>query len=291
MIHSMTGFGRAACDLQNHQLSIEVKSLNSKQLDVNCKIPYDFRNKEIEIRNITGSMLIRGKIDITMSFEQNTALANADINNDLLKEYYNKLAHVSDELALEKSDRLMLAALKMPDVITNNKLNLDDLAWNSIKEKLVLAVGQCIEFRLQEGEALKNDLNERINNIIELLNSVQKHETARIETIRKRIKDNMDEYLDKSNMDENRFEQEMIYYIEKIDISEEKIRLSNHCSYFLETMNEKEPVGKKLNFISQEIGREINTLGSKANDFDIQRIVVQMKDELEKIKEQVLNVL
>ena len=291
MLYSMTGFGKAICNFDILKISIEVKTLNSKQLDVNCKIPFDFREKEYQIRNKLSSELLRGKIDCIFVQEQNNAEGLSQINIPLFESYFRKIIELANNNTLEISDRLMLAALKMPDVISNPKIELNEKNWGILEKGLNEAIEQCKAFRLQEGAMLENDLKTRANKILELLKNIHIFELERIKNIRSRINENLNEFLEKKNIDENRFEQEMIYYIEKIDISEEKTRLENHCRYFLETINDTTEAGKKLNFISQEMGREINTLGSKANNADIQRIVVEMKDELEKIKEQVLNIV
>lgn len=291
MLYSMTGFGKAVCEFGNLKLNIEIKSLNSKQLDLNCKIPFDFREKEFVIRNKISNKLFRGKIDCIFVLEQASSEGSSEINLDLFETYYKKFLQIAIDHDIDSSDRLMLSALKMPDVITTNKVELNDENWSAIEKNLEKAIEQCVEFRKQEGQSLEKDLIERTNNIMDLLKQIPDIEEERISNIRDRIYDNLNEFMDKKKIDENRFEQEMIYYLEKIDISEEKIRLENHCTYFLQTIEKENEVGKKLNFISQEMGREINTLGSKANNAKLQRIVVQMKDELEKIKEQVLNVV
>ncbi len=291
MLYSMTGFGKALCDLGNLKLSIEIKSLNSKQLDLNCKIPFDLRDKEFAIRGIISSKLQRGKIDCLFVLEQDSSEGLANINQDLFESYFEKIAKIAGDKDIALSDRLMLAALKMPDVISNSKIKLNDEIWHQIENKLNDALNQCISFRKQEGESIERDLKIRVHNILQLLKEIPQFENQRMKTIKDRINENIKELVDKKNVDKNRFEQEMIYYLEKLDISEEKTRLENHCTYFTQTIDNEDNVGKKLNFISQEIGREINTLGSKANQANIQKIVVQMKDELEKIKEQVLNVL
>jgi len=291
MVCSMTGFGKAICDLGNLKLSIEIKSLNSKQLDVSCKVPFDLREKEYAIRNKITSGLKRGKIDCMFVLEQDSSEGSAQINHTLFEFYYKKLLEIAQSHNLEISDRLMLASLKMPDVISNIRIELNDKTWGNIEKKLEEAIDQCIAFRQQEGKILEKDMITRAENILELLKKIPQHEQDRINNIRERINGNLNGFNDKKDIDENRFEQEMIYYLEKMDISEEKARLENHCNYFLKTIKEETVIGKKLNFISQEMGREINTLGSKANNAEIQRIVVQMKDELEKIKEQVLNAL
>jgi uncharacterized protein (TIGR00255 family) len=291
MIYSMTGYGKAVCDFANLKLSIEIKSLNSKQLDLNCKVPFDLRQKEYEIRSKLATSLIRGKIDCLFLLEMDTADGQANINQHLFDVFFEQIKALSKKHNLEVTDRLFLAALKMPDVIASPKIEINDTTWPLIEHSLDSAIDQCLEFRKQEGICIEKDLTLRATNILNLLVQVLPYENQRIKVIRERIKENMNEWIDKKNVDENRFEQEMIYYLEKLDISEEKSRLKNHCGYFIETLQEPGGMGKKLNFISQEMGREINTLGSKASDTDIQKIVVQMKDELEKIKEQVLNVV
>ncbi len=287
----MTGYGRAECLLPDKKLTIEVKSLNSKQMDTNTRLPAFYKEKELEIRQIISAALNRGKVECSLYYELTNGAGSGTINETVVKSYYEQLYRISGELGLEASLELLNTVMRMPDTIRTEKPELADEEWNAVKTGLQQAVQQVNGFRIQEGESLDKDLRERVKAISEKLSQVELHEADRIRRIRDRIGNNLSAHLKKEDLDENRFEQEVIFYLERLDISEEKVRLANHCSYFLETMDDKGPAGKKLGFISQEMGREINTLGSKANHTEIQRLVVEMKDELERIKEQILNVL
>ncbi len=291
MIKSMTGYGKAEALLPDKKLTIEVRALNSKQLDTNTRIPSLYKEKELEIRKLIASTLERGKVECSFFYELSTETSSGTINEVVVKAYYEQLSKISEGLGLKASQELLSIAMRMPDTIRNDRAELEEEEWNSVKESLGQALGHVNDFRVQEGESLDKDLRERIVSIRARLVDIEKLEGDRIARIRERIGNNLEEFLGKEGKDENRFEQELIFYMEKLDISEEKVRLANHLSYFLETMENEGPVGKKLGFISQELGREINTLGSKANHVDIQRLVVEMKDELERIKEQILNVL
>lgn len=291
MIRSMTGYGKAECLLPDKKLTIEVKSLNSKQLDTNTRLPALYKEKELEIRQLIAAELERGKVDCSFYYELNNDSGSGIINEPVVKSYYEQLYKISGELGLKASLELLNMVMRMPDTIRSEKPDLEEEEWRTVKSGLQQALQQVNGFRYQEGKALDSDLQDRVNTISEKLVNVQQYEEDRINQIRERIGNNLASFLKKDEVDENRFEQELIYYIEKLDISEEKVRLSNHCKYFLETLEESGSAGKKLGFISQEMGREINTLGSKANHAEIQRLVVEMKDELERIKEQILNVL
>jgi len=291
MLKSMTGFGKATKSSNNKTLVIEIKSLNSKLLDLNIKSAILYREKESEIKNIISKKLVRGKIDLQITVEYIGDEIATTINQNIVKNYYKQLSDIAKDLNISISESSLQAIIRMPDVITTPNITLNKEDINLLYSTLDEALNKIDEFRIQEGKITETDLTNNILNIEKLLSKVEEPEKQRIEKIKNRIKNNLDELIDKSKIDENRFEQELIFYIEKLDISEEKVRLANHCKYFLETMNTKESQGKKLGFISQEIGREINTLGSKANDTTIQKIVIQMKDNLEKIKEQILNIL
>ena len=291
MIRSMTGFGKAECLLPDKKLTIEVRSLNSKQLDTTTRLPSLYREKELEIRQIIAGVLERGKIECSFYYELTEDAVAGIINEPVVKNYYEQLYRISGELGLETSLELLSTVMRLPDTIRSEKTELADEEWQVVREGLQQALRQVNGFRHQEGEALDKDLRKRVGSIMEKLARVEQYESDRIERIRERIGNNLADFLTNAEPDENRFEQELIYYLEKIDISEEKVRLSNHCDYFLKNMDSDEKVGRKLGFISQEMGREINTLGSKANHAEIQRLVVEMKDELERIKEQILNVL
>jgi len=291
MIRSMTGYGKAECLLSDKKLTIEIKSLNSKQMDTNTRLPSLYKEKELEIRQMISSELERGKVECSFYYELSEDAASGTINEAVVKSYYEQLYRLSGELGLNASLELFSTVMRMPDTIRTKKPELEEKEWKSVKDALKQALQHVNGFRVQEGKAADADLRQRIESISDKLGRIEQYEEERIGQIRERIGNNLLAYLKKDDIDENRFEQELIFYIEKLDISEEKVRLSNHCKYFLETMEDPGPAGKKLGFISQEIGREINTLGSKANHAEIQRLVVEMKDELERIKEQILNVL
>ena len=287
----MTGYGKAECLLPGKKLAIELKSLNSKQLDANIRVPAFYREKELEIRQLIAADLERGKVECSIYYELTGKEGSAVINEPVVKEYYEHLYRISGELGLDPSLELLGMVMRMPDAIRTEKPELDEEEWLEVKQGLQQAMEELIHFRSNEGRAMEKDLTERVRVISRKLNEVEKYEKDRIAQIRGRIENNLATLLSREEIDQNRFEQELIFYLEKLDISEEKVRLANHCDYFLETMKEERAVGKKLGFISQEMGREINTLGSKANHAEIQRLVVEMKDELERIKEQILNVL
>ena len=291
MIISMTGYGKAVCELQHKKISIEVKSLNSKQLDLNTRLPNIYREKELEIRTSINNKLFRGKVDVSFYIESAISDKQAQINTPVIESYYQQLLPLAQKFNQEERTDFLRIILPLPDSIKVEQADLDETEWISIKKSLDNAMNQLIEFRTQEGAVLEADFRKRIKTIGDLLIDVTPFEKDRIEKLRTRLRENLEDLIGKSKIDENRLEQEFIFYIEKLDVTEEKVRLGNHLKYFIETMTTEDQPGKKLGFIAQEIGREVNTLGSKANDANIQRIVIQMKDELEKIKEQILNVL
>jgi len=291
MIRSMTGYGKAECLLPDKKLTIEIRSLNSKQMDSNTRLPSLYKEKELEIRQVLTAGLERGKVECSFHYELSANAASGTINEEVVKNYYEQLYKIAGELGLPTSMELLSTVMRLPDTLRTEKADLAEEEWLLVKEALLNALEQVREFRNQEGQSMDKDLRGRVQAISEKLELLSSFEDSRMENIRERIGNNLAEFLKKDAVDENRFEQELIYYLEKLDISEEKVRLANHCKYFLETMEDEAPAGKKLGFISQEMGREINTLGSKANHTDIQKLVVEMKDELERIKEQVLNVL
>ena len=290
MVHSMTGYGKAVVELPHKKLTIEIRSLNSKQFDLFTRIPMIYREKEIGLRNDLSKKLERGKIDLSFTVEHISKDVSASIDHTLLKQYHQEIKALAQEMYLEEPKDWFQTLLRMPDVMKQDIEELDDEEWALIEKTIEKAVSELIGFRVQEGEMLKNLLVEKIANIRQLLQDVEPYESERIEKVKSRIYDGL-ATLENKEYDTNRFEQEMIYYIEKLDVNEEKSRLTHHLDYFIETLNDQKSQGKKLGFIAQEMGREINTLGSKSNHSDIQRIVVQMKDELEQIKEQILNVL
>ncbi len=291
MIKSMTGFGKAICELPEKKISIEIKSLNSKQLDINMRLPNIYREKDLVLRNEISSSLGRGKVDVGFYVDFYGAEKNAVINGQVIENYYNQIKPISDKLGLTENADILKSIMPLPDTIKIEQAELNDEEWETIFASFKDALKHINAFREQEGEVLRKDIVNRIEKIRSLMLSVEPFETERIQKVRERILDQLNELKDKITIDQNRFEQEMIYYLEKLDITEEKVRLTNHLDYYIQTLNEEEMSGKKLGFISQEIGREINTMGSKANHAEIQKLVIQMKDELEKIKEQNLNIL
>jgi len=289
----MTGFGKQLINTGNNSYQVEIRTLNSKQVDVNLRIPFFLKEFELEIRNMLNKSLVRGKIDLNITNEKATANTIPSINQSVANHYFKEIKNLSQtiEIDLNNQAEVLSMILKMPDVLTSPDDSIEQEEWKQLKEGIELAIERVNEFRQTEGQSLSDDLNKRIVNIAELLKQVDPFEPERAKRIKERIKNNLNNFGDDVQQDKNRLEQEMIYYIEKLDITEEKVRLKKHCEYFLETMATTEFPGKKLGFISQEIGREINTMGAKANDADIQKIVVLMKDELEKIKEQLFNIL
>lgn len=285
----MTGFGKASLELDGKTIHVEIRSLNSKGADISLRLSSSLRNYELELRNELSKQLERGKIDVSIYVESNKTETPIEINIELAKAYHQQLQNLANQLN-EPLQTSIEQILKFPEVMKNERKETDENEWKQIKNCINDAVLQLNNFRLTEGTSLMNDFEERLGKIEKCLEEIKKLDTERIQNIKSRIKNSIEETIGKSKMDENRFEQELIYYVEKLDINEEKVRLKTHLDYFIETCKEASP-GRKLNFISQEIGREINTIGSKANDAVIQKLVVIMKDELEKIKEQANNVL
>lgn len=290
MIKSMTGFGKATGEWKNKKINIEIRSLNSKQMDLNVKMPSLYRSKELELRSYITKQTERGRMDVSIYVENGMDENAAVINKTLVESYIRQLKEIAKKTDVDTDD-LLAIAMRMPDVFKQESEELEEVEWEYVMKKVDEAIEAFNQFRADEGNVLLNDFTERINTIVNLLKEIEKLEQARIQQIRDRIKKNVYELIPAEAIDKNRFEQELIYYIEKLDITEEKVRLRSHCDYFLEALKSPNAEGRKLGFISQEIGREINTIGSKANDAAIQKFVVQMKDELEKIKEQSLNVL
>ena len=291
MIKSMTGFGKSIIELPGKKITIEIKTLNSKQIDISARIPSLYKEKELEIRSLISSQLERGKIDFNIYLENTGGSISYKINKPLARAYYEELKQLAAEINQQHYNSYLPVVIKMPEVLRPDIEELNEEEWKSIERSIVDALIMVDEYRIEEGKHLYNDFIKRVNLILENLNEVKHFEKERITYMRERLRKNVNEMIEDNQVDKNRFEQELIYYIEKIDITEEKVRLKNHCDYFVETLDEPYSSGKKLNFISQEMGREINTLGSKANDARIQKFVVQMKDELEKIKEQLFNIL
>lgn len=291
MIHSMTGYGQTVVNHNNKKIHIEIKSLNSKNLDVTTRIASIYREHEIEIRQTIATQLQRGKIDLAIWIEHNSEHASLPIDPQIIKTYYTQLKDIITQADMPEPTDWLQTILRMPDAIQHNQVEtLEEEEWTTVHNAINQAITQLIDFRKQEGTALQAMFQEKISNIATLMQQIDKYETQRVDKIKSRIIDNLQQ-LHEVEYDRNRLEQELIYYIEKLDISEEKQRLANHLTYFTQTMNDQPGQGKKLGFIAQEMGREINTTGSKSNNAEMQNIVVKMKDELEQIKEQVLNVL
>ena len=287
MIRSMTGYGKAEGVVGNRKYNIEVRSLNSKQFDLNTKMPSMFREKEMELRKLLRSRVIRGKCDFFLFYELDPTEVKHEVNTEVIENYIRQLKAVSES---NDSDLLALA-MRMPEAMQSPKDELDDESWEEIEKLIVEALDKFDNFRSVEGEAIESDFVNGIKFIRDCSADLDLLLDARHKRVRERIRTNLEDAIDKNKIDETRFEQEVLFYIEKQDVSEERSRLAAHCDHFEEILSNGIGAGKKLGFVAQEIGREINTLGSKANDADIQRVVVQMKDQLEKIKEQILNVL
>lgn len=285
MIYSMTGYGKSVLQLPTKKVTIELKSLNSKNLDLNARMPAIYREKELAIRKVLADQLIRGKVDFSIYVEATAEDTSTQINKPVVKQYMNQLKDVvnGDEVELLKM------AVRFPDALNTVREEIDETEWKTIETHIESAINDLNNYRLNEGVVLEQDFNQRIKTIDEILEKVIAMDPERVEGVRERLLKGVEELKEK--YDENRFEQELVYYIEKFDITEEKVRLKNHLNYFSETINSEDSNGKKLGFISQEMGREINTIGSKSNYAPMQQLVVEMKDELEKIKEQLLNVL
>ncbi|MBQ3734704.1 MAG: YicC family protein [Bacteroidales bacterium] len=291
MIKSMTGFGRTVLEAEGKCITVEIRTLNSKQLDLNARIPLLFKNYENEIRSILSKELERAKADFTMTVENRSVSSAVAINKELAASYYQTLTELSKNLGNPVESDIFLHVLRMPDVVSTPQEEVSDELWVAVRNAILDACRQLNEFRISEGKVLEADFVKRITLIRDMIDEVTPFEEQRIVKIREKFETSLKELAPKVQYDPNRLEQEMFFYLEKLDVTEEKVRLRKHCDYFIETLNESQSNGKKLGFIVQECGREINTLGSKSNDFDIQQIVVRMKDELEKLKEQLANVL
>lgn len=287
----MTGFGKSSCELEKKTVTIEIKSLNSRQTDIYTRLPNLIKGKDLEIRNEIIAFLKRGKIEVSVNLESKEGELSTNLNAAAIKNYYQQLNEISSDLGLTLSEAIMQTIVRLPESLNSDKDEMNDEEWQEIMKVLREALSEVDKFRLQEGNAMVNDIKERILLILQYLDKIGTFESRRLDNIRNRLKENLNEFFNQENIDNNRFEQELIYYLEKLDITEEKVRLKNHCEYFMEVLKEEDSVGKKLGFVTQEIGREINTIGSKANDSEIQKLVVMMKDELEKVKEQLMNIL
>jgi uncharacterized protein (TIGR00255 family) len=291
MIKSMTGYGKAFAETPQKKITIEIKSLNSKQLDLNTKLPWLYKEKEPEIRNLISQKLDRGKIDFVIYFDMLDDEVVTVINKSAVRNYYNQFKEIAAELKIALDDQIFTAIMKLPDTLKTEKPEMPEVEWEMVKIHILESITMLDLYRIEEGYSIIADLKKCISNILSFLETIGTFEAGRITKIREKLISILEENIGTENLDKNRFEQELIFYLEKYDINEEKVRLKTHCEYFLETVSTSSPNGKILNFIAQEIGREINTIGSKANDASIQKLVVMMKDELEKIKEQTLNVL
>ncbi len=292
MIKSMTGFGKATVESGDRKIIVEVKSLNSKQVDISLRMPNLYKEKEMEIRNIIKNFLERGKIDMTIYFDNADTDKDVSVNQSVVEQYFKQMLDVASSLGVEtNNNEILQTVMRFPETLKQKTEELDEGEWERLKTGIEKALEQIDQFRIQEGRVLVKDILHRIDLIQEFASEVPQYEGRRIEGVRQRLLEKMKEWNEIQNIDQNRLEQEIIYYLEKLDITEEKVRLTNHCKYFIETAEKEEAPGRKLGFIAQEIGREINTMGSKANDHDIQKLVVRMKDELEKIKEQSFNIL
>lgn len=291
MLLSMTGFGRAHGTFQDKTITVEIRALNSKMTDLKMRLPGDYKEREVELRKLITDHAERGKMDVAVDVQNADGAAMVSLNVALFKGYYRELSRLMKELDMPDSDVLQ-AILRIPNVVSSPASEIDEDEWDTICSVATRALDHLKQFRRQEGKVLEADLRVRATNILLLLSEVPPYEQERFARMRERLRNNLEENFGKDSLDANRFEQEILYYLEKMDMSEEKVRLEQHCKYFIEQLGDtKQSGGRTLNFISQEIGREINTLGAKAYDADIQRLVVQMKDELEKIKEQLANVL
>jgi uncharacterized protein (TIGR00255 family) len=291
MIQSMTGYGKASCDLGEKTATFEIKTLNSKQLDLYFRVPNGYREKEMEMRNELMNKIKRGKVEVNLNIEFKEGKLATQINVAVVKDYYNQLKAITNEIGITSDEPVLQAVLRMPEALNSEKHSIDKDESSMLLKTLSIAMDELDKFRNNEGAALAHDISNRILLIEKFLDSIEPFEKERGEMMRAKLQNSLLDFVPQESIDKNRYEQELIYYLEKLDISEEKTRLRHHCRYFIEVMAEPDQVGRKLGFVAQEIGREINTIGSKANHSGIQKLVVLMKDELEKIKEQLLNVL
>lgn len=291
MIKSMTGYGKSEFTHNKKRVTVEIKTLNGKQLDINTRIPNGYREKELAIRALLGNALTRGKIDLTINIEDSGNTATFSLNRPLVERYYAELKSIADQLGIQPNSDLLPLVMRMPEVLVPSKDELSDEEWALLGSAIKEAAAKVNAFRAEEGAILMEDVVKRNQKLLDLLEKVRPYEKKRIEILKSKIKKELIEIIQPEDVDNNRFEQELIYYLDKLDITEEKVRLRKHCEFFKKTIHEGESQGKKLIFITQEMGREINTLGSKSNDASIQKLVVTMKDELEKMKEQLFNIL
>jgi uncharacterized protein (TIGR00255 family) len=287
----MTGYGKAMLETERRKITVEVKTLNSKQADINAKLPWIYKEKELEVRNMILRKLERGKIDLYISFDAMEEEPAPVINKNIVRNYYAQMKEISEELGLEGGNDLLSIVMRLPETLKTERPELTEDEWSQVSGLIEDALTMTDLYRLEEGKALEADLSKSVQKILQSLDNLAAVEGDRLVRMRDKLTTLLKEAVGTENIDQNRFEQELIFYLEKLDVNEEKVRLKKHCDYFTETMNNSGLNGKMLNFISQEMGREINTIGSKANDADMQKLVVMMKDELERIKEQSLNVL
>ena len=287
----MTGFGRAVKMFETKKITFEVKSLNCKQADILVKFPNSYKEKEIDMRNILINSIVRGKVDALLTIEDVAGKGKTEINTALLESYYRQLKEATEQIGIPEPKEWLSVLMAIPDVLVGETAQVDDNEWVNVVDAINEALKELYCFRVREGEVLEKFFREKIANIDRFLAQIPQYEDERLEKIKSRMSENFAQIESKVAFDKNRFEQELIFYIEKLDISEEKLRLKTHLDYFLQTIDNEENQGKKLGFIAQEIGREINTLGSKSNHSEMQKLVVMMKDELEQVKEQILNVL
>jgi len=290
MIYSMTGYGRTQKQIGDRIITVEMRSLNSKGIDLNVKVPTQYREKELDARSLIGAALERGKVDAFINL-QSSGDATYEVNTEILKKYYAQVKQFYNEVGHTLDAAALAGLFRFPEAISSQNAELDENEWKQVEALIVEACEKLKEFRAQEGKKLEKDITEQVNHILQNLEAVKPFEAERMAAVKERLNKNLVELQSKENFDKNRFEQELIYYLEKLDINEEKVRLNAHCEYFMKTMSTEASPGRKLGFIAQEMGREINTLGSKCNHAEIQKLVVKMKDDLEKIKEQCLNIL
>jgi uncharacterized protein (TIGR00255 family) len=291
MIKSMTGYGKSIADTALKKISIEIRSLNSRSLDLNTRLPWVYKEKETEIRNLVSQKLDRGKIDLSINFDNLDSEVIPVINKNIVSDYYRQIKEIAADLGTDIDNQILTTIMRLPDALKTEKPELQEEEWIIVRDKIIESIAQLNNYRTEEGKSIEEDMKRCIDKILSMLEEIEPFEEDRIKKIREKLNSSLTENFGSENIDKNRYEQELIFYLEKLDINEEKVRLKKHCEYFLEKLASPPPNGKVLGFISQEIGREINTIGSKANDASIQKIVVMMKDELEKIKEQSLNVL
>ncbi len=287
----MTGYGKVTRDYPERQITAEIKTLNSRQADIFMRLPALFRSREMDIRKMMAARLVRGKIEVILTVTDFTGATYPDVNKAAVSHYLSQLRDIAGELKIGSEEALVQSLLRWPEVLSERSQEIDEKMWQEVEDTLSEAISRVEAFRSQEGEAIGKDIRSHVEAIQSLLEEVDPYEKERITTVRERLQKNLSELGTLQTAERERFEQEIAYYLEKLDITEEKVRLANHCRYFLDTLAAGGTTGKKLGFIAQEMGREINTLGSKANHAEIQKLVVRMKDELEKIKEQTLNIL